>query len=39
VGAKQVSHLIADKLNQAVLIKLRGKCLGDAIDGNQLGGR
>ena len=35
---KQVSHLIADKLNQAVLIKLGGKRLGDAIDGDQLGG-
>ncbi len=30
--------MIADELNQAVLIKLRGKCLGDAIDSNQLGG-
>ena len=35
---KQVAHLIADKLNQAVLIELRGECLGDAIDGDQFRG-
>ncbi len=33
---EQVTHLIADELNQAVFIELRGQRLGDAVDGNQL---
>ena len=35
---KNVPHLIADELDQAILVELRGERLRDAIDGGQLGG-
>ena len=33
---EQIAHLVADELNEAVLIELGGKRLGDAIDGHEL---
>ena len=35
---EQIAHLVAHKLDQAVHIELRAKRLGDAVDGDQLGG-
>ncbi len=35
---EEVAHLVADKLDEAVLVELRGERLGDAVDGDQFGG-
>ena len=35
---EEIAHLIADKLDQTVLIKLSGERLRDAVDGAQFGG-
>jgi hypothetical protein len=35
---EQIAHLISNKLDQTIPIKLSGKRLGDSVDGNQLRG-
>ena len=34
--AEQIAYLVADQLDQAILIELCGQRLGDAVDGDQL---